>query len=134
MLILSLGAMSIIANSTEIKSSKATSIVLTIFSARDQKMRSENIFIENGKVKVNGAWLSPQEVIVNSEHIKKISEFKTESRGSTCEVGHFEHILKNDKLVKKEIGCLESARFKELSLSFKALAQDPILTKEKEKN
>lgn len=104
-----------------------TVIVLQEFGARGKKGARETVIAGKDFLMVNAQKLTPGEIITQSQHIKTISEFKSMHSDSTCEAGRFEHILKKGKLIKKEVGCLESDRYSELKASFKALAKDPFI-------
>lgn len=101
-----------------------TVIVLEAFNARGKKSSGEAVVIGKDTLLINGEKLSSAEIITQSQHIKKIAEFKSAAGVKACEAGHFEHILKRGKLHRKESGCLESERYRELKDSFKALAKD----------
>lgn|GEM_PF-755313 len=108
-------------------SADETVILLTDYSARGEKIRTDTVVADGETLMVNSEKLTPAQIIAEAGHIKKISEFKISSPIKTCEAGRFEHILKKGKLVKKESGCLESERYLQLKASFKALAKDPVL-------
>lgn len=104
-----------------------TVILLTDYTARGEKIKTETVVAGPDSLIVNSEKLSAAQVIAQAGHVKKISQFKISSSIKTCEAGRFEHILKKGKLVKKETGCVESERYQELKASFKALAKDPVL-------
>lgn len=103
-----------------------TVILLNVYNARQSKMSGETVVAGKDFLMVNGEKLSSAEIITQSQHIKKISEFKTSGTVQACSAGHFEHILKRGKLQKSESGCLESERYQELKSGFKALAKDDL--------
>ena len=103
-----------------------TVILLKDFPAGGKKGAQETVIAGENFLMVNAEKLSPAEIITQSQHIKKISEFKSVSSLKRCEAGRFEHILKKGKVFKKECGCLESDRYQELKAGFKALAKDTL--------
>jgi hypothetical protein len=109
-------------------SARDTVIILQEYGRRGETGTRESFISGKNGLMINAQKLSPAEVITQSQHIKKISHFKKSAQGadSSCDSGRFEHILKQDNLLKKESGCLGSERFKELKASFQALAKDPL--------
>lgn len=109
-----------------------TIIMLKTSTMRGKRLESETVIAGKNSLMVNAQKLSPQEIIVLSPFIRKISQFPSKKAElSACETGRFEHILKKGGLLKKETGCLESERYKELKQCFKALAKDPLIDQKK---
>lgn len=106
-----------------------TVIILNDYNARGKKSSGETVVAGKDFLMVNGEKLSSAEIITQSQHIKKISEVKTNGSIRACEAGYFEHILKRGELHRKESGCLESERYQELKAGFKALAKDHLTQK-----
>lgn len=103
-------------------------ILLQDYTPRGGMGMRETVIAGKDFLMVNAEKLTPSEIITQSQHIKKISEFKNVQSNSACDSGRFEHILKKGKLLKKESGCLDSDRYRELKASFKSLAKDKLIS------
>lgn len=109
------------------KEGEETLIRLLSYTGQGKKSSEETVIAGKDFLMVNGQKLNPAQIIAQSEHIKKISQFRPLGVLKTCEAGRFEHILKKGKNIKKEAGCLESERYRRLKDSFKVLAKDPFI-------
>ncbi len=103
-----------------------TVIVLETISTRGAPMNRDIVIVKEGMVMVNKEKLSANEIITQSEHIKKIAQFSSSEKIDQCRSGSFKHIFKQEKLVKEEQGCLNSSRYLELKKHFKNLKKDSI--------
>lgn len=103
-----------------------TVVVLSSTNNRGVELKKEVVIINSSSVTVDQQKLSSTEIVTQAPFLKKINEFLPSTPLTFCESGTFKHIYKKDKIVKEENGCLNSARYKDLLLSFNSLKKDPI--------
>jgi hypothetical protein len=89
--------------------------------------------LDAGKVRINGAALSDQQVISLVEKIRFITYTKPNQVINSCYSGTYSlKVLKNE-ILKNEIGCIESERYKNLNQSFSDLEKNIFLDPIKQK-
>ncbi len=101
-------------------------IVLDELSSQGVRLSRDVLITKDGHVFVNRERLSPSEIITQSSHISQLATFVMKKKNESCSTGSFLHILKNEKVIKKENGCLNSERYKMLKKHFGALKKDHI--------
>jgi hypothetical protein len=96
--------------------------------------RSTNsMVLDSGKVRINGTTISDQQVIALVEKIRFITYTQPNQAINSCYSGTYSlKVLKND-ILKNEIGCLESERYKNLNQSFSDLEKNIFLDPVKQK-
>jgi hypothetical protein len=103
-----------------------TVIVLEARSAKGKKITNDVLLLKNGSVVVNNERLTPAEAITQSNHIKSLAQIPARKLTLECDAGYFIHIIKREKDVKSEKGCIDGARYKGLRGHFKALKKDSL--------
>lgn len=103
-----------------------TIIILEAKDARKNEMHKDIVIIKDSEVIVNREKLTPAEVITQSDSIRVISTFIADDKTKPCDAGVFRHILKKEKIVKVEHGCLGNLRYNHLMKNFKAVKKDTL--------